>query len=100
MKNIVVLGSTGSIGTQTLEIVDAYPDKLQVVAFAAGSNVEKIEPQIRKYHPKKVVMFDEAAAKALKTKRNKMMEFLRHKEVFNQDNSPSSYAVDAFKLNG
>lgn len=68
MKNIVVLGSTGSIGTQTLEIIDAYPDKLQVVAFAAGSNVEKIEPQIRKYHPKKVVMFDEAAAKALKTK--------------------------------
>ena len=68
MKNIVVLGSTGSIGTQTLEIVDAYQDKLQVVAFAAGSNVEKIEPQIRKYHPKKVVMFDEAAAKALKTK--------------------------------
>lgn len=68
MKNIVVLGSTGSIGTQTLEIVDAYPDKLQVVALAAGSNVEKIEPQIRKYHPKKVVMFDEAAAKDLKTK--------------------------------
>ncbi|MBQ1173122.1 MAG: 1-deoxy-D-xylulose-5-phosphate reductoisomerase [Lachnospiraceae bacterium] len=68
MKNIVVLGSTGSIGTQTLEIVDAYPDRLQVVALAAGSNVEKIEPQIRKYHPKKVVMFDEAAAKALKIK--------------------------------
>lgn len=68
MKNIVVLGSTGSIGTQTLEIVDAYPDRLQIVALAAGSNVEKIEPQIRKYHPKKVVMFDEAAAKALKTK--------------------------------
>ena len=68
MKNIVVLGSTGSIGTQTLEIVDAYPDRLQIVALAAGSNVEKIEPQIRKYHPKKVVMFEEAAAKALKTK--------------------------------
>ena len=68
MKNIIVLGSTGSIGTQTLEIVDAYPDRLQIVALAAGSNVEKIEPQIRKYHPKKVVMFDEAAAKALKTK--------------------------------
>lgn len=68
MKNIVVLGSTGSIGTQTLEIVDAYPDRLQIVALAAGSNVEKIEPQIRKYHPKKVVMFDEAAAKDLKTK--------------------------------
>lgn len=68
MKNIVVLGSTGSIGTQTLEIVDAYPERLQVVALAAGSNVEKIEPQIRKYHPKKVVMFDEKAAMSLKTK--------------------------------
>lgn len=68
MKKIAILGSTGSIGTQTLEIVDAYPDRLQIVALAAGSNVEKIEPQIRKYHPKKVVMFDEAAAKALKTK--------------------------------
>lgn len=68
MKNIVVLGSTGSIGTQTLEIVDAYPDKLNVVALAAGSNVAKIEPQVRKYHPKKVVMYSEEAAKELKVK--------------------------------
>ena len=57
MKNIVVLGSTGSIGTQTLEIVDAYPEKLNIVAMAASKNVEKIEPQIRKYHPRKVVMY-------------------------------------------
>ena len=68
MKNIVVLGSTGSIGTQTLEIVDVYPEKLKVVAMAASKNVEKIEPQIRKYHPKKVVMYDVSAAEDLKTR--------------------------------
>lgn len=68
MKNIVVLGSTGSIGTQTLEIVDAYPEKLNVVALAAGNNVDKIELQIRKYHPEKVVMFHEKAANELKVR--------------------------------
>ncbi|MBQ8188198.1 MAG: 1-deoxy-D-xylulose-5-phosphate reductoisomerase [Lachnospiraceae bacterium] len=66
MKKIVLLGSTGSIGTQALEIVDAYPDKLQVVALAAGSSVNKIEEQIRKYHPRYAVMFDEKAASDLK----------------------------------
>lgn len=66
MKKLVLLGSTGSIGTQALEIVDAYPDKLEVVALAAGSSVDKIEEQIRKYHPRYAVMFDEKAAADLK----------------------------------
>jgi len=68
MKKIVVLGSTGSIGKQTLEVVDAYPEKLEVLALAAGKSVDKIEEQIRKYKPKYAVMFDEAAANSLKTK--------------------------------
>ena len=66
MKKIAILGSTGSIGTQTLEIVDAYPDKLEVVALAAGSSVDKIEEQIRKYHPRYAVMFNEKASADLK----------------------------------
>ncbi len=66
MKNLVLLGSTGSIGTQTLEIADAYPDRLQVLALAAGSNVHKMEEQIRRYHPRFAVMFEEKAAKDLK----------------------------------
>ncbi len=66
MKKLVLLGSTGSIGTQALEIVDAYPDKLQILALAAGSSVNKIEEQIRKYHPLYAVMFDEKAALDLK----------------------------------
>ena len=67
MRKIGILGSTGSIGTQTLEIVRSNPD-LQVVALAAGSNVNLIESQIREFNPKMAVMWDENAATALKEK--------------------------------
>ncbi|MBQ8232722.1 MAG: 1-deoxy-D-xylulose-5-phosphate reductoisomerase [Lachnospiraceae bacterium] len=67
MKNIAVLGSTGSIGTQTLEIVRANPD-LQVVALAAGTSVDKIEEQVREFHPLIVGMWSEEAAKELKAR--------------------------------
>lgn len=65
MKNIVVLGSTGSIGTQTLEIVRDNPD-LKVVAMAAGTNVELMEKQVREFKPSVAVMWTEEAAKDLK----------------------------------
>lgn len=66
MKNISILGSTGSIGTQTLEIVRANDD-LNVVAIAAGSNIKKLEEQIREFHPELVCVFQEEAATQLKT---------------------------------
>ena len=62
MKRIAILGSTGSIGTQTLEIVDAMPDELSVVALAAGSNVSQMETQARKYAPTHVCMWTKEAA--------------------------------------
>ena len=65
MKKIAILGSTGSIGTQTLEIVRANND-LEVVSIAAGSNIIKLEEQIREFHPKVVCVFDEKAAEQLK----------------------------------
>ncbi len=65
-ENIVILGSTGSIGTQTLEVVRAYSDRLKVVGLAANKSVEKIEAQIREFHPSYVVMYDEKAALDLK----------------------------------
>lgn len=64
MKRIAILGSTGSIGTQTLEIVRNNPD-LEVVALAAGNNVELMEKQIREFHPSVVSMQTETAAKDL-----------------------------------
>lgn len=68
MKKIVLLGSTGSIGTQTLEVVSSYSDRLSVVALAAGSNVTMMEQQIRKYKPSYAVMWSEEAAKELREK--------------------------------
>ena len=47
MKNIVLLGSTGSIGTQTLDVVRHYKEDFQVTALAAASNIERLEEQIR-----------------------------------------------------
>lgn len=68
MNKIVLLGSTGSIGTQTLDIVRNYSDDLQILALAAGSNVSLMEQQIREFKPKKAVMWSEQAAKDLKEK--------------------------------
>ena len=63
-KRLVILGSTGSIGTQTLEIVRENED-LSVVALAAGSNTTLMEQQIREFKPRFAVMYNEAAAKEL-----------------------------------
>ena len=60
MKKIAVLGSTGSIGTQTLEIVRENSD-LQVVALAAGNSVELMEQQIREFKPRLAAMWSEKA---------------------------------------
>ena len=67
MKKIGILGSTGSIGTQTLEIVRSNPD-LQVIALAAGSNVSLMEQQVREFHPMLAVMGSEEAAADLKNR--------------------------------
>ena len=64
MKKIAILGSTGSIGTQTLEVVRGNAD-LQVVALAAGSSVEKMEAQIREFHPEIAGMWGEKEARDL-----------------------------------
>jgi 1-deoxy-D-xylulose-5-phosphate reductoisomerase len=68
MKKIVLLGSTGSIGTQTLDIVARHPDRFQVVGLAAGRNVGMIEDQIRKFRPKRVSVSGSDEAKALRQK--------------------------------
>lgn len=68
MKKIAILGSTGSIGTQTLDIVDQNPEDLQVVALAAGSNITLLEQQARKYKPVFVAVWDEVRANELKQK--------------------------------
>lgn len=67
MKKIAILGSTGSIGTQTLEVVRNNPE-LQVVALAAGKSVEQMEQQIREFHPLIAGMWSEEAAADLRSR--------------------------------
>lgn len=64
IKNISILGSTGSIGTQTLDVVDKL--NLNVVALTASTNIELLEEQVRKYKPQLAVVYDEEKAKNFK----------------------------------
>ncbi|MBR6228214.1 MAG: 1-deoxy-D-xylulose-5-phosphate reductoisomerase [Eubacterium sp.] len=62
MKCLTILGSTGSIGTQTLEIVRAYPQEFEIFSLVAGTNVTLMEQQVREFRPKLVVMKDESTS--------------------------------------
>ena len=77
MKNICILGSTGSIGTQALQVVDFLGDQLNVVGLVAGSNVDLIEKQIEKFDPDIAALADEASAELLRTRmKNKRVKIL------------------------
>jgi 1-deoxy-D-xylulose-5-phosphate reductoisomerase len=65
MKNIVLLGSTGSIGTSTIKVVDDLPDRLRVIGLAAGSNAEMLLNQTLKYRPEAIAITDPAKASKL-----------------------------------
>src|SRR5262245_38154143 len=61
MKRLAILGSTGSIGQSTLDVVRAHPDRLKVVALAAGSNAERLRDQAIAFGPKAIGMATEEA---------------------------------------
>lgn len=67
--NISILGSTGSIGTQTLSVVDEFKNSIKVVGLAAGENADKVREQIKKYHPKAVSVKKEEDAKLIRSKK-------------------------------
>ena len=81
MKHICILGSTGSIGTQALQVVDGLRDHLNVVGLAARSNVDLIEQQIEQFAPDMVALEDEASADLLRTRmKGKRVEVLSGQE--------------------
>ncbi|MDD6434862.1 MAG: 1-deoxy-D-xylulose-5-phosphate reductoisomerase [Clostridiales bacterium] len=79
MKNISLLGSTGSIGTQTLEVVRAYPEELCVKALTCGSRIGLLKEQIKEFKPELVVVFDQDKALELE-KEIKSPEFSSYEE--------------------
>ncbi len=65
MKKIIILGSTGSIGTNTLDIISRFPERFEVVGLATRSNHVKLEEQIRQFRPKVVSLIEKEAAEEL-----------------------------------
>ncbi len=79
MKRLTILGSTGSIGTNTLSVVRQNPEKFQILALVAGQNVAEMAKQCLEFNPKYVSMADESSAKALRailTENNNKTEVL------------------------
>ncbi len=79
MKKLSILGSTGSIGKNTLEVISKNPDKFEVVALAAGNNIDLLESQIKNFNPEVAAVFDESAAEDLR-KRGLSVEVLSGEE--------------------
>ncbi|MEE9524895.1 MAG: 1-deoxy-D-xylulose-5-phosphate reductoisomerase [Thermodesulfovibrionales bacterium] len=67
MKKVTILGSTGSIGTSALKVIDKFPEKFEVVALATGSNAGLLSEQIRAYNPEIVGIYDNGAYGTLKS---------------------------------
>ena len=66
MKQISILGSTGSIGTQTLDIVKQYPDEFKILGLTANSNIELLKKQIEEFKPESVAVMNKEKADLLK----------------------------------
>ncbi len=65
-KGITILGSTGSIGTQTLQVIDQQPERFKVIGLSANTNIDLLEKQVRKYKPAVIAVKDEGKAREIK----------------------------------
>jgi 1-deoxy-D-xylulose-5-phosphate reductoisomerase len=66
VKRVAILGSTGSIGVQALDVVSRFPDRFEVVALSAGRNAARLAEQVRRFRPRLVAVADEGAARELR----------------------------------
>jgi 1-deoxy-D-xylulose-5-phosphate reductoisomerase len=66
MKNICILGSTGSIGQSSLDVIAGFPDRFRVTYLTANKNIRRLEQQIARFHPRGVVVLDEGSASELR----------------------------------
>ncbi|SFJ23041.1 1-deoxy-D-xylulose-5-phosphate reductoisomerase [Thermoflavimicrobium dichotomicum] len=80
-EKVVILGSTGSIGRSTLEVVSQHPDEFEVVALAAGSNVEEMIKQAKTFNPKMISMATKEAAEEVRQALNGQVRVLYGEEA-------------------
>jgi len=80
VKNIVILGSTGSIGQNTLEVIRHFPDKFGVIGLSTNSNIDILYRQIKEFHPRFVCVGDAEAGKKLEQRLNSHTRLFLGKE--------------------
>lgn len=80
MKNIALFGSTGSIGTQTVDIIEKYPDKFRLVSCFANKNTEDILRQADRFNPEFIGLYDESAQRSLMEKYTGKAEIISPRE--------------------
>ena len=66
MKKLAILGSTGNVGTQILEVVDKNPGKFRIIALSANKNITLLKQQIKKYRPQFIGVADEKKRKRIR----------------------------------
>jgi 1-deoxy-D-xylulose-5-phosphate reductoisomerase len=76
LTNIVILGSTGSIGRQALEVIDQHPDKFKVLGLAANDELDLLEAQVKKYHPRLVALGEVSLQAAFQARVGNQLEIL------------------------
>ncbi len=100
MKKILILGSTGSIGVNTLEIVRSFPEEFEIVGLTANTNIELLEKQIDEFHPKAVAVCDELKSKELRQKIGNKCEVLSGDEGLLEITRRNNYGVFVSALVG
>ncbi|HEX2960407.1 MAG TPA: 1-deoxy-D-xylulose-5-phosphate reductoisomerase [Ignavibacteriales bacterium] len=93
MKNILILGSTGSIGVNTLNVVRAYPDRFKIEGLTVNTNIDLLEQQIKEFHPSVVVVRDTKAAKELSKRITSRTEILSGDEGLLKATSQGNYDI-------
>ena len=76
MRNVSILGSTGSVGRSTLAVIDAFPNALRVVGLAAGGNIDLLAEQVERYAPQLVSVRDPAGVDALRARLKTRVEIV------------------------
>jgi 1-deoxy-D-xylulose-5-phosphate reductoisomerase len=93
MKKIVLLGSTGSIGVNTLEVVKCFPDKFSIEALSVNSNIELLKEQIKLFSPKFVVVNDRLKAKELRSQISDVCIVLEGEEGLKEVSATCDYDI-------
>jgi 1-deoxy-D-xylulose-5-phosphate reductoisomerase len=93
MKKILILGSSGSIGVNTLKVIKNFPDKFCVAGLTVNSRIHVLEQQIKDYHPEFVVVTDESKAKELKSNIGNLCEVLSGYDELLKVSSEKDYDI-------